>query len=259
MDFAPSRYALAMASGSLQPLPAPWTEHIAPTGHLYYYNAQTTESTYNRPISLTFSNTPNQHSPLKKKKKERPAKRTPVPNSIWVRVLTNRGNVFFFDSEKGESTWDVPQEIEAAVEAMEAAELEETREAIESMDTCTNEAAGRDVHGSPLGTKRKAMEDVAEKRAGKRLKRDKEDNVAKVAIGMEGTHDDDDDEEAWQRRLAEEMAEETDDGRKVDEGGETKMDEEVPPEPVPIVPAMPLEEATQLFRVSLFRRSNCCP
>lgn len=31
------------------PLPAGWTEHKAPTGHTYYYNAATKESTYKRP------------------------------------------------------------------------------------------------------------------------------------------------------------------------------------------------------------------
>ncbi|KAI1772159.1 hypothetical protein F4818DRAFT_176721 [Hypoxylon cercidicola] len=31
------------------PLPPGWTEHKAPTGHTYYYNAATQESTYNRP------------------------------------------------------------------------------------------------------------------------------------------------------------------------------------------------------------------
>ncbi|CAG8365264.1 unnamed protein product [Penicillium salamii] len=31
------------------PLPAGWTEHRAPTGHLYYYNSSTKQSTYTRP------------------------------------------------------------------------------------------------------------------------------------------------------------------------------------------------------------------
>jgi hypothetical protein len=31
------------------PLPQGWTEHTAPTGHTYYYNANTKESTYTRP------------------------------------------------------------------------------------------------------------------------------------------------------------------------------------------------------------------
>lgn len=35
--------------GALLPLPPGWTEHKAPTGHTYYYNAETKESTYQRP------------------------------------------------------------------------------------------------------------------------------------------------------------------------------------------------------------------
>ncbi|KAK4168347.1 Pre-mRNA-splicing factor dre4 [Cladorrhinum sp. PSN259] len=33
------------------PLPPGWTEHKAPTGHTYYYNAETKESTYKRPVA----------------------------------------------------------------------------------------------------------------------------------------------------------------------------------------------------------------
>ncbi|PLB55331.1 hypothetical protein P170DRAFT_505934 [Aspergillus steynii IBT 23096] len=33
------------------PLPTGWTEHRAPTGHLYYYNSQTKKSTYTRPVA----------------------------------------------------------------------------------------------------------------------------------------------------------------------------------------------------------------
>ena len=37
------------SAAALQPLPPGWTEHKAPTGHTYYYNAETKESTYKRP------------------------------------------------------------------------------------------------------------------------------------------------------------------------------------------------------------------
>lgn len=33
------------------PLPPGWAEHRAPTGHLYYYNADTKQSTYTRPVA----------------------------------------------------------------------------------------------------------------------------------------------------------------------------------------------------------------
>ncbi|KAK3998256.1 Pre-mRNA-splicing factor dre4 [Cladorrhinum sp. PSN332] len=42
-----------MTSSTYQatPLPPGWTEHKAPTGHTYFYNAETKESTYKRPVA----------------------------------------------------------------------------------------------------------------------------------------------------------------------------------------------------------------
>lgn len=207
-------YTQAMASTSHQPLPLPWTEHVAPTGYLYYYNQITAESTYNRPISLSFTNV----GKPKKRKKEKPAKKMRVEESSWFRVLTNRGNVFYFNEESRESIWDIPEDIAAAVEAME----------LEVEDDTTH------------GVKRKDREED-EDRSTKRMKR--EDPIE--------TEDDnqmeDVDEEEWQRQLAEEMAEKPDESM------------EVQAEPVPEpVPTMPLEEATQLFKVHAILASNLC-
>lgn len=38
---------------AVTPLPVGWTEHKAPTGHSYFYNAETKESTYTRPVLQT--------------------------------------------------------------------------------------------------------------------------------------------------------------------------------------------------------------
>ncbi|EAW16117.1 FF domain protein [Aspergillus fischeri NRRL 181] len=40
------------------PLPPGWTEHRAPSGHLYYYNAETKQSTYTRPQPLPVQSQP---------------------------------------------------------------------------------------------------------------------------------------------------------------------------------------------------------
>ncbi|KAK7185949.1 hypothetical protein DPSP01_009899 [Paraphaeosphaeria sporulosa] len=34
------------------PLPAGWTEHTAPSGHVYYFNKETKKSTYTRPVAI---------------------------------------------------------------------------------------------------------------------------------------------------------------------------------------------------------------
>lgn len=41
----------AAPSAASTPLPPAWTEHKAPTGHTYYYNAETKQSTYTRPTA----------------------------------------------------------------------------------------------------------------------------------------------------------------------------------------------------------------
>ena len=39
------------SAAAIAPLPPGWSEHTAPTGHTYYYNNETKESTYKRPGS----------------------------------------------------------------------------------------------------------------------------------------------------------------------------------------------------------------
>ncbi|KAK3903583.1 Pre-mRNA-splicing factor dre4 [Staphylotrichum tortipilum] len=48
---------------ALQPLPPGWAEHKAPTGHAYYYNAETKESTYKRPGFAPVAAPPTPHAP----------------------------------------------------------------------------------------------------------------------------------------------------------------------------------------------------
>ncbi|CAK7264039.1 hypothetical protein SEPCBS119000_000796 [Sporothrix epigloea] len=51
---APTAASFATSSPStLPPLPPGWSENKAPTGHTYYYNAQTRESTYRRPTAAS--------------------------------------------------------------------------------------------------------------------------------------------------------------------------------------------------------------
>lgn len=169
--------------------------------------------------------------------------------------------MFYYDSEKKESTWDCPEEIEGIVEAMEAAELADAKD---TMDAVTSEGplgADMDMPGSPLGTKRKVREEEegeygADKPpAGKRKKREgeaSEREKGKKTIGVEDAVEDEEDEEAWQRRLAEEMADEEGVNSAQENEKESAMEE------MEAVPRVPLEEATQLFRVSALQSLDLC-
>lgn len=53
-SFRPADNAMMLKSthkSTVRPLAEGWTEHKAPTGHLYYYNAATKQSTYTRPVA----------------------------------------------------------------------------------------------------------------------------------------------------------------------------------------------------------------
>lgn len=50
-----STHRAAASHPAVSDLPPGWTEHRAPSGHLYYYNAQTKQSTYTRPAAATDS------------------------------------------------------------------------------------------------------------------------------------------------------------------------------------------------------------
>src|SRR5271154_2449262 len=49
---------LAAMTEGLPALPPGWTEHTAPTGHKYYYNAALKKSTYQRPTEQPPAQTP---------------------------------------------------------------------------------------------------------------------------------------------------------------------------------------------------------
>jgi hypothetical protein len=216
------------------PLPSPWTEHIAPTGHYYYYNPVTSESTYIRPISLTTllaSSFAGPSTIKKKKKKEKPLRKTAIPDSPWLRVVTNRGNVFYANKDTKESTWEAPQDI---IEALEAMGLDES-----DQDIVEEDEEEKKVTTSPSGTKRKLEEneDNIDEERRKRMKLD-DKRIAKAStIAVEEVQDEDEDEEAWQRRIAEEMAE---------EAGMEDVQEEAKEEPVPSISP---EEARERFMV----------
>ncbi|KAG8830615.1 hypothetical protein FRC17_004622 [Serendipita sp. 399] len=251
-------FATNLDPANLPPLPAPWTQHIAPTGHYYYYNLITSESTYIRPISLTLLLPPVFTKPPKRKK-EKPQNKAPVPDSLWIRVVTNRGNVFYANKETKESTWTMPEEITDAVAAMELDENdgENSETAIQVKEDEDQDAMVVDKQSGSKGKGRKRLNEASDdERGGKRVKseqpgtiehtppRDKKRKDKKHTIAVEDAKDEDEDEEEWQRRLAEEMA--------VEDAEETDTNLDVPVEEA--APSISNEEATALFKSLLQER-----
>ena len=228
-----------------------WTEHVGPLslhsttvyflylptssgpgGQPYFYNTQTRESTYIRPIPVQTTT----------KKKEKPLVKTPIPGTEWLRVITSEGNIFYSHKIRKESVWAIPEEIRSAVEGLQT---EERRQQLTQEDTIS------------VNSKRKAeiLLDSDETLVNKRAKvkdDDEEDDD-------DGDNDKDiSEDEDWQRQAAEQLATEAEEERKRVEA-EMEKEKEVEVQRVRVAAEiiMPqkvdlsIEEGKALFKVSL--------
>ena len=149
------------------PLPPGWTEHKAPTGHTYYYNASTQSSTYTRPTPpsddplqidygasepdpvmhasmqvmeqfkegtaaqpghFTGGRSYQDHSRRRGNQGDRPKTKAAIPNcSPWVLVKTKLGRRFVHNTETKQSLWKFPQDIMMKVIEMDTMEWEEKK------------------------------------------------------------------------------------------------------------------------------------
>ncbi|GES80551.1 transcription elongation regulator 1-like [Rhizophagus clarus] len=137
-------------------LPSGWTEHRAPNGMFYYYNAATGQSTWERPILVpppppvgpppgisvnmqlpsfqpisgvmpqqlqqNVPYTQQKDKSKDKKKKEKAKGKRQIPDTKWYIVNTTEGNEFYYNSETKQSVWEVPEEIAEAVKVFKEQE-----------------------------------------------------------------------------------------------------------------------------------------
>ncbi|CAG8517519.1 13625_t:CDS:10 [Acaulospora colombiana] len=180
---------LHMAPAFRPLLPSGWTEHQAPNGMFYYYNAATGQSSWERPVMTPgFATLPVLHQSVSqqvpaqqqkeqskvKKKKEKAKSKKPIPDTKWHIVTTTEGNQFYYNSETKQSLWKVPEEIAEAVRIIKEQEARESQNQ-KSQDK--------------TGVKRKA-EDDDEAMAGEDAKRAKGGSAVMENEGTELTEDD---------------------------------------------------------------------
>ncbi|KAG7285677.1 hypothetical protein NEMBOFW57_007970 [Staphylotrichum longicolle] len=139
----------------LQPLPPGWTEHKAPTGHTYYYNADTKESTYKRPgvappppasapplnpheqqlraapdcPQINLSDRPSR-TPFMAQYGQRKANSTvAIPGcEPWILVYTKYGRRFAYNPAKNASYWRIPEKLMPAILELDQARIREKAE-----------------------------------------------------------------------------------------------------------------------------------
>ncbi|KAL6244882.1 hypothetical protein RBB50_008410 [Rhinocladiella similis] len=164
-------YRAAAPAPAKSPLPPGWTEHKAPTGHTYYYNAETKQSTYTRPTApsdeplqidygatepdhvmrasmqameefqrnnpqgpghFTGGKSYQDHSRRRGNQGDRPKSKAPIPDCFpWVLVKTKLGRRFVHNTETKQSLWKFPQDVMMAVIEMDRKEWEAKKRAEE--------------------------------------------------------------------------------------------------------------------------------
>ena len=212
-----------MSSSSFAPpLPVGWTEHAGlrfyftyviislnritdPGGHFYYFNSQTQESTYVRPLPPFF---PSSHASHPLRNKERPLVKTPIPGTDWLRVRTTEGNTFYSHKIRKESVWTVPEEIESDVKAFEQQEREREDMSSRNKPVGENELENSQEHEGCKSVKRKVDHSVPldEVEISKKAKVEAEEEESEESDASE--------EEDWQREAAAQLAEEAAEERK---------------------------------------------
>lgn len=290
--FAPS------ATVYLPPVPPPWTEHRAPGGQPYWFNPQTNVSTYTRPVAAAvppppppgFAGPPLHFNgaagppfgastvaptaaPKVKEKKEKPREKIPIEGTDWIKVITNKDNVFFTNSATKASVWTVPDEIRDKVEELdrntkkrkadEAAEREQ--EAMPAAEPATSSPKNKHDEVPPSN---KAEDPPAAAKDGEIIVEPKKRKAKKpkVVHEIEELEQDED----WQRQVAEEMAKEAERAaaepleaeQRQEEKGSREADARIAGTPAIDVSA---EEGAALFKVSSVWRlplgpllTSCC-
>lgn len=224
-------------SAALQaPLPPGWTEHKAPSGHTYYYNASTKESTYKRPgvpvpeappaaafpqpqlpnlsnpavanAYLAQYNPPPARAPERRERDHRPKPQpTDKPRSKeaipgcepWVLVYTKYGRRFAYHPGKGASYWRIPEKVMGGV-----LELDRARVAAKARgEGAEKEAEGKAQAGDSTEAKPVKKEEPAKAPAGG----EQDDSSEYEEVEVTDDEDADEDEHRSKRQRTEDAPE----------------------------------------------------
>jgi pre-mRNA-processing factor 40 len=85
---------VAAALSGLSHLLSDWTEHKAPDGRTYYYNAKTKQSSWEKPEEL-----------------KTPAEKL-LSQCLWKEYTSENGKKYYHNVSTKESKWTVPAEVE---------------------------------------------------------------------------------------------------------------------------------------------------
>lgn len=191
----------------------------------YYYNAQTRESTYIRPIP-SFHTIGASHA-NGVSKNEKPVLKKHVPGTDWLCVTTNLGNIFYFNKPKKASVWVIPDEIVEALSEMELKEREDEQNAHHKM--LVQAAQAEETKQTEVDRIKKEMRGIIKRKADEETPLDELIVSKKAKIESDDENEEDseeDEEEEWQREAAAQLAAEAQEERKRQEEEKKHQEEE---------------------------------
>lgn len=201
----------------------------APSGVPYYYNSETKQSTYTRPLPVMPPFPPTQNpaaasepgsvASSSSKKKGKPKDKFLIPGTSWLKVITTDNLVFYMNKETKKSSWVVPDEIEDEVEAYEAEQRaqrirQEEEARLKREEEIQAQQRERDRIRKELEAERKALKERQQREQEEERKRQAAEQERKRKAEAEEEGGNEDDEDARPTKAA-----------KVDSGGEDDGDE----------------------------------
>ena len=192
-------------------------------------------------------------------KKEKPALKVPIPDTDWLQITTNKGNVFYTHKARKESFWTVPDEIKDAVAALEIDERDTRKrkeeDKVKGAANLAEEERDREIERIKAevqdAVKRKAEEDVplTEVVVSKKAR------VEEASDDEEEDDEDESEEEEWQKEAAAQLAAEAEEERKIQEAEAKRAQEEEAKQKatqinMPDRVDLSIEEGKALFKVS---------
>lgn len=260
-------------------MPQKLTLKPGPGGQPYYYHAASQQSTYVRPFPALGAFPP-QPPPgqVKKKKKEKPLVKTPIPGTDWLRVKTTEDNIFYTHKGLKESFWVVPDEIRAAVEALKSIESQTAEESqVQQQDHMQSSEAERvrqeqaieveriktEVQGA---LKRRAEEPTLLQDVVKTKKLRSEEQQNRESADEYTGDEEHESEEEWQREATAELLAEAEAEKLLKEEARPEQEKEEAEAMkignnrqlnIPDRVDLSLEEAKALFKVRTTSLSSC--
>ncbi len=165
-----------------------------------------------------------------RQKEEKPLLKKQVPETNWLRVITNLGNVFYFDKSEKKSLWIIPDEIASAVTAMENQEKED--ELKSQQDMLDRVAEAEEVKQAQVDRIKKEMKGTIKRKPDEEMALDELVIAKKARVDAEEDEEEseeeseEDEEEEWQREAAAQLAAEAEEERKRQEEEQKRKEEE---------------------------------